>query len=84
MDFSIAWQKIVQMGHDFMALLPNLIIGLVVFVGFVFVARGVQSLVERVVANRHQSQSLKLLLSRLKTGAIFSATYSRSPMRCMW
>lgn len=65
MDFSIAWQKIVQMGHDFMALLPNLLIGLVVFVGFIFIARGVQSLVERVVANRGQSQSLKLLLSRL-------------------
>ncbi|RZJ92950.1 MAG: mechanosensitive ion channel family protein, partial [Hymenobacter sp.] len=54
-----------QMGHDFMALLPNLLIGLVVFVGFIFIARGVQSLVERVVANRGQSQSLKLLLSRL-------------------
>ena len=65
MDFSIAWQKIVQMGRDFMALLPNLLIGIVVFVGFIFVARGVQSLVERLVQNRGQSQSLKLLLSRL-------------------
>ncbi|RSK44814.1 mechanosensitive ion channel family protein [Hymenobacter perfusus] len=65
MDFSIAWQKINQMGRDFMALLPNLLFGLVVFVVFVFVARGVQSLVERLVQNRHQSQSLKLLLSRL-------------------
>ena len=65
MDFSIAWQKILQMGRDFMALLPNLLIGLVVFVGFLFAARGVQSLVERVVASRRQSQSLQLLLSRL-------------------
>ncbi|MDJ0363832.1 mechanosensitive ion channel family protein [Hymenobacter sp. H14-R3] len=65
MDFSIAWQKIVQMGRDFMSLLPNLLIGIVVFVGFIFVARGVQSLVERLVHNRGQSQSLKLLLSRL-------------------
>jgi small-conductance mechanosensitive channel len=65
MDFSIAWQKINQMGRDFMALLPNLLFGLVVFVIFIFIARTVQSVVERVVQNRHQSQSLKLLLSRL-------------------
>jgi len=65
MDFSIAWQKINQMGRDFMALLPNLLFGLVVFVGFIFLARGVQSLVERVVASRQQSQGLKLLLSRV-------------------
>jgi len=65
MDFSIAWQKINQMGRDFMALLPNLLFGLVVFVIFIFIARAVQSVVERVVQNRHQSQSLKLLLSRL-------------------
>jgi small conductance mechanosensitive channel len=65
MDFSIAWQKINQMGRDFMALLPNLLFGLVVFVVFIFIARGVQSLVERLVQDRGQSQSLKLLLSRL-------------------
>ncbi|MET4074504.1 mechanosensitive ion channel family protein [Hymenobacter sp. UYCo722] len=65
MDFSIAWQKINQMGRDFMALLPNLLFGVVVFVVFIFIARGVQSLVERLVQNRGQSQSLKLLLSRL-------------------
>ena len=65
MDFSIAWQKIHQMGHDFMALLPNLLFGLVVFVVFIFIAKGVKSLVERVVASRQQSQSLNLLLGRL-------------------
>jgi small-conductance mechanosensitive channel len=65
MDFSIAWQKINQMGRDFMALLPNLLFGLIVFIIFIFIARGVQSLVERLVHNRGQSQSLKLLLSRL-------------------
>ncbi|MFC6223028.1 mechanosensitive ion channel family protein [Hymenobacter artigasi] len=65
MDFSIAWQKINQMGRDFMALLPNLLFGLVVFVVFIFIARGVKALVERLVQNRGQSQSLKLLLSRL-------------------
>jgi len=65
MDFSIAWQKINAMGRDFMAVLPNLIIGLVVFVVFIFIASGVRSLVRKVTASRQQSQSLTLLLSRL-------------------
>lgn len=53
------------MGRDFMALLPNLLFGLVVFIAFLFAARGVRSLVERVTQNRQQSESLKILLSRL-------------------
>ncbi|OGX90388.1 mechanosensitive ion channel family protein [Hymenobacter coccineus] len=65
MDFSIAWQKINQMGRDFMSILPNLLFGVVVFVVFIFIARGVKSLVERLLENREQSVSLKLLLSRL-------------------
>lgn len=55
----------IQMGRDFMSVLPNLLIGIVVFAGFIFVARGVRSLVERLVQNRGESQSLKVLLSRL-------------------
>ncbi|WP_216679829.1 mechanosensitive ion channel family protein [Hymenobacter siberiensis] len=65
MDFSIAWQKINQMGRNFMALLPNLLFGLVVFAVFILIVRGVKALVERLVQNRGQSQSLKLLQSQL-------------------
>ena len=65
MDFSIAWQKINEMGRSFMAVLPNLILGLIVLVIFLFAAKGVRSLVQRVTASRQQSQSLTLLLSRL-------------------
>ena len=43
MDFSIAWQKINQMGRDFMALLPNLLFGLVVFVVFIFITSALSS-----------------------------------------
>ena len=53
------------MGREFMVLLPNLIFGLVVFVAFLFAARRVRSLVERLTDSRHQSESLKILLSRL-------------------
>lgn len=48
-----------------MALLPNLLFGLIVFIAFLFAARGVRSLVERLTLNRQQSESLKILLSRL-------------------
>ncbi len=63
MDFSIALQKLDSMGRSLMAILPNLLIGLVVLVVFVFIAGGVRSLVKRLAGGR--SQSLTLLLSRL-------------------
>ncbi len=65
MDFSIAWQQINNMGREFMVLLPNLVFGLIVFIAFIFAAQGVRSLVQRLTQNRHQSESLKILLSRL-------------------
>ncbi|WP_019946130.1 mechanosensitive ion channel family protein [Hymenobacter aerophilus] len=65
MDFSVTWQKLNAMGTTFMAMLPNLLIGLVVLAIFTFIARGVRSGVERLTTARHQSQSLALLLSRL-------------------
>ena len=65
MDFSIAWQQINSMGREFMALLPNLVFGLIVFFAFLFAARGVRTLVQRLTENRNQSQSLNILLSRL-------------------
>ncbi len=66
MDFSIAWQKINQISRDFMLLLPNLLFGIVVFVVFYFVARGVQSLVDRVMSRKpDHNRGLKTLLRRL-------------------
>ena len=65
MDFSIAWQKINDMGREFMSLLPNLLFGVIVFAVFIFVARGVRSLVDRLTSTRQDSQSLRVLLSRL-------------------
>lgn len=65
MDFSIAWKQINQMGRDFMTQLPSLVFGMLVFVVFLFAARGVRTLVERLTLHRHQSASLKILLSRV-------------------
>ncbi|SMB99359.1 MscS Mechanosensitive ion channel [Hymenobacter roseosalivarius DSM 11622] len=65
MDFSIAWQKLNQIGRDLMAVLPNIAIGVVVLVLFVLLARGARSLVGRVTQGKGKSHSLSLLLSRL-------------------
>jgi small-conductance mechanosensitive channel len=65
MDFSLAWQKLNQIGRDLMAALPNIAIGVVVFMVFMLLARGVRSLVQRVTHRKKGSQSLSLLLSRL-------------------
>lgn len=65
MDFSIAWQKLNQIGRDLMAALPNIAIGVVVFVLFVLLARGVRALVRRVMRGKRENHSLPLLLSRL-------------------
>ncbi|WP_324672172.1 mechanosensitive ion channel family protein [Hymenobacter sp. GOD-10R] len=71
MDFSIAWQKINQIAHDTMAALPNLLFGLLVFIGFLLIAKGIRSIVERLISHReHGSESLKLLISRLAYVAV--------------
>ncbi len=65
MDFSLAWQKLHQIGSDLMLALPNIFFGLVVLVVFVLGARGVRSLAERITRSRSSSESLARLLSRL-------------------
>ncbi|TGE17365.1 mechanosensitive ion channel family protein [Hymenobacter elongatus] len=65
MDFSLAWQKLNQIGHDLMLALPNIVFGLVVFVGFMLLARGVRALVQRVTRSKNNNHNLSVLLSRL-------------------
>ncbi|AII54384.1 mechanosensitive ion channel family protein [Hymenobacter sp. APR13] len=65
MDFSLAWQKLNQIGRDLMLALPNIVFGLVTFVVFMLLARGARALVQRVTSSRSSSQSLVRLLSRL-------------------
>ncbi|SHL96477.1 mechanosensitive ion channel family protein [Hymenobacter psychrotolerans] len=65
MDFSLAWQKLHQIGRDLMLALPNIVFGLIVFLGFLLLARGVRALVQRITRSRKSSHNLPLLLSRL-------------------
>ncbi|MDP3155882.1 MAG: mechanosensitive ion channel family protein [Archangium sp.] len=48
-----------------MLALPNIVFGLVVFVGFVLLSRGARSLVKRIMRGKSTNHSLALLLSRL-------------------
>lgn len=63
MDFSLAWQKLHQIGRDLMLALPNIVFGLVVFVVFIVLARGARLVVLRLTS--HRRPSLGRLLSRL-------------------
>lgn len=65
MDFSLAWQKLNQIGRDLMLALPNIFFGLVVLVLFILGARTVRSLVGRITRSRSKRESLARLLSRL-------------------
>ncbi|WP_426060786.1 mechanosensitive ion channel family protein [Hymenobacter sp. B1770] len=65
MDFSLAWQKLNEIGRDLMRALPNIAIGVVIFVVFALLARGVRAVVRRVTRSKGKHHSLSLLLSRL-------------------
>lgn len=70
MDFSIAWHKLNEIGRDLIAVLPNLAIGIVIFVTFLFVARGVRALVARLTRDKRKSHSLSLLLGRISYAGV--------------
>ncbi|SFQ47255.1 mechanosensitive ion channel family protein [Hymenobacter arizonensis] len=65
MDFSIAWQKLNEIGRDLMRALPNIAIGVVIFVVFALLARGVRAVVRRITRSKGKNHSLSLLLGRL-------------------
>jgi len=54
MNFSIAWQKLNQIGQDLMAALSNMVFEIVVLVLFVVLARGVRAGVRRVTSKKER------------------------------
>ena len=67
-DLSEAFQTIRELVVGFIALLPKLVIGLVVFLIFLALARGVRRLI--IKGTEHRSRSLSLLLGRLARTAV--------------
>ncbi len=69
-DFSNAWKSGTAIVNLAIWLLPNLILAILIFVVFLFVASGIKSAVRRLSGRRQHSQSLGLLLGQLAHTAI--------------
>ncbi|ACK69122.1 MscS Mechanosensitive ion channel [Gloeothece citriformis PCC 7424] len=69
-DVSAAWEKVQTMINDFIALLPNIGLGVIVFFIFFFVGRWTRRIVRRVTRNRRNARNLGLVLGRLAQGTM--------------
>jgi small conductance mechanosensitive channel len=67
-EISTAWDKIQSMINGFIALLPNIVLGLIVFIFFLFVASRIKALVKRLTRNRRSARNLGLVLGRVAQG----------------
>jgi small conductance mechanosensitive channel len=67
-DISAVWDKFQSMINGFITLLPNIVLALIVFAIFFFVARAIKRLVKRLTRNRRQARNLGLVLGRLAQG----------------
>lgn len=70
---SAALDKINEMINGLIAALPNIVIGLVVFVLFYFIAGWTKSLIERLVEKSNLESNAKLLLGRIARWLVISA-----------
>ncbi|MDM9385831.1 mechanosensitive ion channel family protein [Chlorogloeopsis sp. ULAP01] len=68
-DISNAWEKVQAMVNGFFALLPNIVLALIVFAIFFFVARTIKQVVKRLTSNRRHARNLGMVLGRLAQGA---------------
>jgi small-conductance mechanosensitive channel len=72
-DFSNAWKSGSRIINFIISLLPNIALGLVILIAFLFLASAAKSLVRRLMKNRGRRANLGLLLGQLTqaTVAIF-------------
>ncbi|MCL6752065.1 mechanosensitive ion channel family protein [Nostoc sp. CCCryo 231-06] len=67
-EISTAWDKVQSMINGFIVLLPNIVLGLIVFIFFLFIASRIKVLVKRLTRNRRSARNLGLVLGRLAQG----------------
>ncbi|MBC1224920.1 mechanosensitive ion channel family protein [Nostoc sp. UCD121] len=67
-EISAAWDKVQSMVNGFIALLPNILLGLIVFIVFLFIGSRIKALVKRLTRNRRSARNLGLVLGRLAQG----------------
>ncbi|PSB44500.1 mechanosensitive ion channel protein MscS [Cyanosarcina cf. burmensis CCALA 770] len=65
-----AWQKIGGQIDSFIIMLPNIILAVIVFFIFFFVARWLKLLVKRLTRRHRQARNLGMVLGRLAQGAV--------------
>lgn len=64
-DFSIAWKTGLKIVNEAISLLPNIILGILIFVVFLFVGSVAKSLIWRYVRGRRTHQAIAILFGRL-------------------
>ena len=64
-DFSAAWRTGVKIINDAISLLPNLVLAVVIFVLFLFLASACKSFTRRIGERRRKRQGVALLLGQL-------------------
>ncbi|MBD6618656.1 mechanosensitive ion channel family protein [Komarekiella sp. 'clone 1'] len=67
-EISVLWDKVQTMVRDFVTLLPNIVLGLIVFAIFFFVGRQIKQVVKRLTRNRRHARNLGMVLGRLAQG----------------
>lgn len=67
-EISIILDKMQKMANDFLILLPNLVLSLIVFTIFFFAARTIKQMVKNLTRNHRQARNLGLVLGRLAQG----------------
>ena len=65
-----AWNKIGRMVNGLIIALPNIVLALVVFILFFFVARWLKLLVKRITRRHRQARNLGMVLGRLAQGIV--------------
>ena len=71
MDFARAWTTLVDMLNGFIAALPDLLLALLIFMFFYYLARRPQFFVTRLTERRQKARNLGMILGKLaQTGVI--------------
>jgi len=67
-EISAVLKQIQGMINGFIVLLPNLVLALIVFAIFFYIARTIKKVVKRLTRNRRQARNLGMVLGRLAQG----------------
>lgn len=73
MDFTLAWETIKGWANDLIALLPNIVLAILVFIVIVFIGKFLKRTIISITEKRQGSRNVGLVLGRLTYGATIIA-----------